>query len=72
VSAVRIRVPLTAEQAQAELDRRAAHAVLAGAAVGQLPLLWLILLGKWEIRGTGMFRGLQNSEDLPRIRRVRR
>jgi hypothetical protein len=33
---------MTPRQAQAALDRRAAAAVLAGAAVGQLPLLWLI------------------------------
>lgn len=33
---------MTKEEAQAALDRRAAVAVIAGAALGELPLLWLI------------------------------
>lgn len=33
---------MTAAEAQAALDRRAALAAIAGAALGELPLLWLI------------------------------
>ena len=33
---------MTAAEAQAEIDRRAALAAIAGAALGELPLLWLI------------------------------
>jgi len=39
---------VTVAEAQAALDRRAAVAVLAGAALGQLPLLWLIREALWN------------------------